>query len=106
VKAGTGIARTEVDVAISFEQAEALWLHTVGRRIDKTRYRVALDDPLGHVVEVDVYAGALAGLYVAEVEFSSEVDAAEFVPPDWFGREVTGEPGWSNAVLARGGRPS
>ena len=105
VKAGTGVSRTEVDVAISFEQAEALWPHTVGRRIDKTRHRVALDDPPGHVAEVDVYAGDLAGLTVVEVEFSSEPDAAAFVPPGWFGRELTGEAAWSNASLARHGRP-
>lgn len=105
VKAGTGISRTEVDVAISSEQAEALWQHTIGRRIDKTRYRVTLDDPLGLVAEVDVYAGALAGLHVAEVEFDTEDDAAAFVPPEWFGRELTGEPEWSNAALARLGHP-
>jgi CYTH domain-containing protein len=105
VKAGTGISRTEVDVPITIEQAEALWPHTVGRRIDKTRYRVALDDPLGHVAEVDLYAGALAGLCVVEVEFDSETEAAAFVTPGWFGRELTGERGWSNAALARHGRP-
>lgn len=105
VKAGAGLSRTEVDVAISVEQAEALWPHTIGRRIDKTRHRVVLDDPLGHVAEVDVYAGALAGLCVAEVEFGSETDAAAFSPPAWFGKELTGERGWSNAALARDGRP-
>lgn len=105
VKAGTGLSRTEVDVAISLEQAEALWPHTIGRRIDKTRYRVALGDPHGLVAEVDVYAGALDGLCVTEVEFGSEADAAGFVAPEWFGRELTGEPGWSNAALARRGRP-
>lgn len=105
VKAGTGMSRTEVDVAITLEQAEALWPHTAGRRIDKTRYRVTLDDPVGLVAEVDVYTGALAGLSVAEVEFSSEAQAAAFLPPGWFGRELTGERGWSNAALARHGRP-
>lgn len=105
VKAGTGVTRTEVEVGISLAQAEALWAHTRGRRIDKVRYRVALDDPGGHVAEVDVYAGALAGLCVAEVEFVSETDAAAFVSPGWFGRELTGERGWSNAALARHGRP-
>lgn len=105
VKAGTGLSRTEVDVAISIEQANALWPHTARGRIVKTRHRVMLDDPLGHVAEVDVYGGALAGLCVTEVEFSSETDAAAFAPPVWFGREVTGEPGWSNAALARHGRP-
>ena len=105
VKAGKGLSRTEVDIAISVEHADTLWAHTVGRRIDKTRHRVVLDDPLGHVAEVDVYAGALAGLCVTEVEFSTETDAAAFTPPAWFGRELTGEPGWSNASLARHGRP-
>ncbi len=105
VKAGTGISRTEVEVSIPAEQADALWPHTVGRRIDKTRHRVLLDGPLDLVAEVDVYAGALAGLCVAEVEFRSEVEAAAFVPPPWFGRELTGERGWANAALARHGRP-
>jgi CYTH domain-containing protein len=105
VKAGTGLARTEVELPVSPEQAEALWPSTATRRIDKTRYRVAIGDPGGHTAEVDVYLDALAGLCVVEVEFASRADAAGFVPPDWFGREVTGEPGWSNAALARHGRP-
>jgi len=40
VKAGAGLSRTEVDVEISADDAEALWPHTVGRRIDRTRHRV------------------------------------------------------------------
>jgi CYTH domain-containing protein len=39
------------------------------------------------------------------VEFDSEDDAAAFAPPHWFGREVTGQAGWSNAALARHGLP-
>jgi adenylate cyclase len=105
VKAGTGLSRTEVDITISADQADTLWPHTAGRRIDKTRHRVLLDGPLGHVADVDVYAGSLAGLCVTEVEFSSEADAAAFTPPAWFGRELTAEPGWSNAALARHGQP-
>lgn len=105
VKAGTGVTRTEVEAEITVEQAEALWPHTVGRRIDKTRSRLTLDDPLGSVAEVDIYAGELAGLVVVEVEFNSESDAAAFTAPAWFGRELTGQPGWSNAALARHGRP-
>jgi len=105
VKAGMGISRTEVEVPISVGQAESLWPLTVGRRITKTRHRVTLDAPLGLVAEVDVFADALAGLSLVEVEFTSETDAAAFVPPAWFGRELTGNPGWSNAALARRGRP-
>jgi adenylate cyclase len=103
VKAGAGLSRTEVDKAISRDEAEALWPHTLGRRIEKTRHRVAQGD---HVAEVDVYAGALSGLCTAEVEFDSVDDAAAFAPPAWFGREVTGQAEWSNAALARHGLPS
>ena len=100
------MSRTEVEVAISAAQAEALWPHTAGRRIEKTRHRVVLDDDTPDLVaEVDVYAGTLDGLCVAEVEFASEDVAASFDPPDWFGHELTGDPAWSNAALARHGRP-
>ena len=102
IKVGRGLVRTEVDVPIPLETAEALWPHTAGRRIDKTRHRVGLG---GLVAEVDVYAGELAGLCRIEVEFPSESEAAAFVPLPWFGREVTGDTRWSNSSLARNGRP-
>ena len=105
VKAGAGLSRTEVEVAISLDEAEALWPHTEGRRIDKTRHRVAHDDLGDRHADVDVYAGPLTGLCTAEVEFESEDDARAFSPPSWFGREVTGEVGWSNSALARHGVP-
>lgn len=105
VKAGDGLARTEVEVVIDADEAEALWPHTAGRRIEKTRYRVPLDGDAGLVAEVDLFEGALAGLCVVEVEFDSVETANAFVPPAWFGRDVTSEPGWSNAALARDGRP-
>jgi adenylate cyclase len=103
VKGGDGMARTEVESTVTADDAEALWALTEGRRIDKIRYRVPLDDPL--VAEIDVYAGDLEGLCTVEVEFDSEAAAADFEPPGWFGRDVTGERGWSNAALARDGRP-
>jgi adenylate cyclase len=105
VKAGRGVSRTEVELPVTADQAEALWPHTVGRQITKTRHRVVLDSPGDLVAEVDVYAGALSGLCTVEVEFSSEVAASEFAPPAWFGRDVTSERGWTNAALARNGLP-
>ena len=102
VKAGRGLVRTEVESVVTQDEAEALWPHTEGRRIDKVRHRVALAES---VVEVDVYGGALAGVVVAEVEFDSEGASNRFEPPPWFGPEVTGARGWSNAALARSGRP-
>jgi adenylate cyclase len=93
IKAGRGITRTEVEMTVGASQAEELWTHTVGRRIEKTRYRIDLrpdrDARGACVAEVDVYHGDLTGLFLAE----------------WFGREVSDDERWSNASLARNGTP-
>jgi CYTH domain-containing protein len=102
VKGGRGIQRTEVEVEIGAAAFDELWALAPDRRIDKARHRVAVD---GHVAEVDVYAGSLEGLVVVEVEFPTREDAEAFVPPPWFGDEVTGDPRWSNAALAASGAP-
>lgn len=102
VKAGRGIARTEVETELSPDQAEALWPHTEGRRIEKVRYRIPVD---GAVAELDIYEGMLAGLLTVEVEFSSTENANRFQPPDWFGLDVTNDGRWTNAALSRNGRP-
>ena len=103
VKAGRGVSRVEVEHEIPLDEAEALWIYTEGRRIDKVRTRVPLET--GLVAEVDRYEGDLAGLCTIEVEFPTEQAARAFVPPVWFGREVTGADEWTNAALARHGRP-
>lgn len=102
VKAGRGVARTEVEIAIPVEEAEALWPHTVGRRLEKVRFRIPVD---GGIADLDRYAGELDGLWTVEVEFPSVDAAAAFVAPPWFGPEVSDVDGWSNGALARHGRP-
>jgi adenylate cyclase len=102
LKHGAGRTRTEVELELSDEQAEALWPVSQGRRIEKRRRRV----PHGElVIEVDEYGGDLDGLLVAEVEFPDDATAERFEPPAWFGREVTGDPAYKNQSLARHGRP-
>lgn len=107
VKAGAATSRTEVEVDVDLAEAEQLWPFTEGRRVLKTRYRVPLDASLGDglVAEVDLFEGDLDGLCIVEVEFPSEDDANAFEAPEWFGRDVTTVKGWSNADLARNGRP-
>ena len=102
VKGGRGLRRTEVEVSLEPSAAEELWPLTTGRRIEKVRHRVLLG---AHVAEVDIYEGHLDGLCTAEVEFDSEAAAERFEPPPWFARDVTGQPGWDNATIARRGRP-
>ncbi|HKE81970.1 MAG TPA: CYTH domain-containing protein [Solirubrobacteraceae bacterium] len=103
VKSGGGRSRAEEELAIEPERFERLWPLTEGRRIEKTRYEIALEG--GPTVELDVYAGALAGLVVAEVEFGSEEDADAFAGPPWLGREVTDDPRFKNQRLALEGAP-
>jgi adenylate cyclase len=103
VKAGSGVARTEVELALTPSQFEALWPLTEGRRLTKTRYRVPL---FGSVVaEVDTYEGSLKGLAIVEVEFSSKAQAKAFGQPAWFGKEVTEDPRYQNSALAISGIP-
>jgi len=74
-----------------------------GRRLERTRTGIPLPGEL--VAEVDIFLGALAGLRYVEVEFDDEESANAFVPPPWFGREVTHDLRYRNSALARGGLP-
>jgi CYTH domain-containing protein len=103
VKGGKGIERAEVELPLASDQFAELWDLAGDRRIDKARHRVALGG--GLTAEVDLYGGGLDGLAVVEVEFPDRAAADGFTPPDWFGEELTGVAGWSNADLAVHGRP-
>lgn len=71
-------------------------------RIEKHRYESAHGD---RTTELDIFEGRPEGLMVAEVEFPSENAANGFGAAEWFGEELTGKQGWSNAELARHGIP-
>jgi adenylate cyclase len=102
IKSGRGQVRTEVELPVEGADARALWELTDGRRIAKTRRRMRVGDV---EAEVDEYGDALSGLVVVEVEFDDEQAARAFVPPGWFGREVTGQAPYANRSLACDGLP-
>ena len=93
-----GISRTEYNLPISGEEFNKLIRKCDGIIIIKTRYYVPVGD--GLKAEVDVFHGVHYGLIYAEVEFGSLEDAYKFEAPDWFGEELTGKPGCSNAELS------
>ena len=92
-----GSTREEREIKLSAKQFTALWPATAGRRLRKRRYAIPWKNV---IIEVDVYRGKNKGLIVAEVEFPNQAACQRFEPPNWFGREVTGDRRYSNITLA------
>lgn len=96
------LSREEFELDITREAYERLLTKADGILIVKDRYRI----PLGaYAAELDIFAPPLSPLIVTEVEFPTEEAAHAFAPPDWFGREVTYDPAYTNAALSRGKIP-
>jgi adenylate cyclase len=92
-----GIRRLEFEYPIPPEDArQMLDLLVVGSLVEKVRYRIAHE---GFTWELDVFSGRNEGLVLAEVELDSENDDPPL--PDWVGAEVSGDPRFINANLAR-----
>ncbi|TIX59869.1 MAG: CYTH domain-containing protein [Mesorhizobium sp.] len=92
--------RDEFEYPIPLAEAEEMQAFAIGHVIEKTRHHVR---HRGHLYEVDVFGGMLAGLVVAELE--TPEDVPDEMLPDWLGREVTGEQRFYNASLALKGIP-
>lgn len=96
---GVGLlAREEHEFPLTEEAYRHLLSKADGLVIVKTRYCIPY---AGYTIELDVFAPPLAPLVVAEVEFPTEAEAAAFQPPEWFDREVTYDPAYSNSNLSR-----
>jgi CYTH domain-containing protein len=98
LKSDGGMVREEREIGIGAAEFDRLWPATEGRRLEKTRHRGTLPD--GQTFELDVFSGHLAPLRLVEVEFPSEAAAHAFVPPPWFGAEVTLDKRFRNRALA------
>lgn len=91
------------DIEITKEEFDRLWLGTEGKRLSKTRYFIPVGD---FTAELDVYDDFKKfDFYTIEVEFTSVDEGKKFIPPVWFGREVTNEKGYSSRSLASKGLP-
>ena len=66
--------------------------------IHKVRYQIPLGD--GLVAELDIFDGEHKGLMLVEVEFDNLESANAFLPPDWFGQEVTKVENYHNSYLS------
>ena len=92
------MAREEYNLPLTAESYAHLREKIDGRLITKVRYLVPIHD--GLTAEVDVFSSPQAGLHLAEVEFTSIEEANGFVPPEWFGEDVTEDGRYHNSFMS------
>lgn len=98
-KSGGMMMREEYNLPLTEEAYLHLSTKTDGRIIRKERYCIPLTAAL--TIELDIFKDDLAPLVLAEVEFPDEESANSFVPPEWFGTDVTFSPLYHNSTLSR-----
>lgn len=100
IKGNGLISREESEEEISQQEYDLYALHKIDNPISKTRYFI----PLGYdnlIAELDIYHDKLDTLLTVEVEFDEKYDLSSFVPPSWFGKNVTEDARYKNANLAK-----
>ena len=72
--------------------------------IFKRRFLIP-DKSSGRVIHFDIFAGALEGLVVAEVEFPNRKTADKYNPPSWISKDLTIHGALSNKHISFCGLP-
>ena len=93
------LAREEYNLPLTKEAYDHLAPKTDGLLIQKTRYKIPFLEK--YTIELDIFDGELTPLTLAEVEFESVDEANAFVPPEWFGEDVTYSTEYHNSTLSR-----
>ena len=94
------LAREEYNLPLTKDAYEHLCPKADGIVISKTRYLIPEKNDL--TIELDVFHGVYEGLLLAEVEFSSEEAAQNYIPPAWFGEDVTYSTRYHNSNMSKG----
>ena len=92
------LSREEEEYEISEYSYRNLKELSISKSLRKKRYYFPLSSL---TVEIDVYEGSLAGLTVAEVEFSSVEESEKFLLPEWFDEELTYDKAYKNKNLVQ-----
>lgn len=93
------MVREEYNLPLTREAYLHLRPKADGILIAKKRYLIPL--PPCYTIELDIFENELSPLILAEVEFPTEEEANAFVPPEWFGEDVTYSDKYHNSVLSR-----
>jgi len=97
LKEGDFSSVNEINIPLTEYEFNKLW-PLVEKSLEKTRYIVPIKDNL--IAELDVFEKDLEGLSFVEVEFTSQEQMDSFIPPDWFGKDVTQDDFSANVFLA------
>lgn len=97
---GSGMMkRTEYNLPLNKESYEHMLPKADGKILSKKRYMI----PYGkYTIELDEFFKDFKGLFLAEVEFSTEKEAEGFIAPEWFSKEVTLDKKYHNSNMAKG----
>lgn len=99
---GSGmLAREEYNLFLDKESYAHLLEKADGTIIRKKRYRIPYKE---YTIELDIFDKPFSGLVIAEVEFPSMEEAKNFLPPQWFDRDVTWEERYHNSNLSKKGK--
>lgn len=93
------MSREEYNLPLTREGYEHMLPKADGNVLTKKRYLIPLSS--GLKAELDIFEEKFSGLMLVEVEFPDEKTAAEFLPPEWFGKEVTFSKDYHNSTLSR-----
>ncbi len=94
------LAREEYNLPLTKQSYAHLKEKADGIVISKDRY--ILPEKNGLSIELDIFHEAYEGLLLAEVEFPSQEDAENYIPPLWFGEDVTYSSKYHNSTLSKG----
>lgn len=97
LKKGDHSSAEEINIPLTEFEFNQLW-PLANKSLEKIRYYFPLENNL--TAEINVYQGRLLGLIMVEVEFTSEEEMNKFVPPNWFGRDITQDDFAANSFLA------
>lgn len=95
------LAREEYNLPLTEESYDHLIKKADGHILTKKRYLIPVKGSDHLIIELDVFEGRFKGLILAEVEFPSIEEAQHFLPPDWFGEDVTFSGEYQNSRLSR-----
>jgi adenylate cyclase len=98
-KKGEAIINNEVELPLTKGAYEELLPKIDNHLIKKIRYLIPLES--GLTAELDVFEGLLSGLVFTEVEFPDEKASNDFLPPQWFGKELSSDKQFSNYNLSK-----